>query len=351
MDAKSVENIRLWFLSQARDLPWRVSPTPYAVWVSEVMLQQTQVSVVIPYFERWMERFPTIAALAGASLEEVLKLWEGLGYYSRARNLHGGAKQVLQHFAGALPSTPEELRKIKGIGPYTVGAIMSFAFRKRAAAVDGNVLRVLSRYYRLEDDIAKSTSFKTFETKANALLPEREPWVISEALIELGATVCARKPKCSECPVRSTCKAYQDDCIEQYPVKSAKTVTKSLYRVVAVVRCEDQLLLKCGQKGKVMADLYEFPYFEVDAYPSSVKEQKRAVAEGLGIKAEWQMALPEVKHTFTRFKATLMPHLYTVAEPKEIAGYEWVALEKIQKLPFSSGHRRILNWTEWTEWT
>lgn len=343
METQIIENLRHWFLSQARDLPWRIQPTPYAVWVSEVMLQQTQVAVVIPYFEKWMKRFPTISSLAEAAPEEVLKLWEGLGYYSRARNLHSGARQVLAEYGGKLPSTPEDLKKIKGIGPYTVGAIMSFAFRQSAAAVDGNVMRVLSRYYCIEDDIGKSGSFKKFEAAANALLPKKEPWVIAEALIELGATVCTRNPKCQECPLNKGCKAYRENCIDKFPVKAAKSTTQSLYRVVAVVKYKNNLLLKQGVKGKVMADLYEFPYFEVDQLSCSIPEQKRTIAKGLGIRSGWESALPEVKHTFTRFKATLMPHFYSLNETTEIDGYSWIPLDEIQKLPFSSGHRRILS--------
>ena len=157
------------------------------------MLQQTQVSVVIPYFDRWMNRFPTLRHLAKATLDEVIKEWEGLGYYSRARNLHEGARYVLEKHEGILPETREELQKIKGLGPYTIGAIRSFAFHHKAAAVDGNVIRVLARYFKIEDDIAKPKTIQMIRDRAEAILPEIEPWIVAEALIELGATLCTKK--------------------------------------------------------------------------------------------------------------------------------------------------------------
>jgi A/G-specific adenine glycosylase len=183
MQTCEVEKLRSWFLSQRRDLPWRENTTPYAVWVSEIMLQQTQVAVVIPYFQRWMDKFPTICSLAAASIEEVIKEWEGLGYYARARNLHAGAQYVVKNHAGELPETEAELRKIKGLGDYTIGAIRSFAFNHKAATVDGNVLRVLARYYGISDDISKMKSVKKFQGLAQSLLPEIEPWIISESLM------------------------------------------------------------------------------------------------------------------------------------------------------------------------
>ena len=160
MSPKELIHLKRWFLDQKRDFPWRENPSPYAVWVSEVMLQQTQAAVVISYFERWMQRFPTIQALADAPLEDVIKEWEGLGYYARARNLHAGARYVVENYEGQLPANAEQLYKIKGLGHYTVGAILSFAFQQRKAAVDGNVLRVLARYYGITDDIGKSATVK-----------------------------------------------------------------------------------------------------------------------------------------------------------------------------------------------
>ena len=339
--------LKRWFLEHRRSLPWREEPTPYAVWVSEIMLQQTQVSVVIPYFERWMQRFPTIQALADAPLEAVLKAWEGLGYYSRARNLHAGARYVVEYHHGELPASAEYLQKIKGLGDYTVGAIQSFAFHQRAAAVDGNVLRVLARYFGLADDISKGTTQRKFREIALGLLPQKEPWIVSEALIELGATICTRNPKCVECPLRSSCQAYAKGIAETLPVKSAKVATKALYRLVAVVSCQGRLLVGRAAKGKIMADLFEFPYIEIESSTLGIEEQKRhlhvKLQQEMVLRAHWKRSLPEVKHSFTRYRALLMPHYYIAKEIKPVDGYEWLTVDELKEQPFSSGHRKILS--------
>lgn len=178
-----------WFREMNRPFPWRENPNPYRVWISEVMLQQTRASVVIPYFERWMELFPGPHVLARAPLEEVIKAWEGLGYYGRARHLHEGARQIVHQFNGLLPSKREQLEKIKGLGPYMVNAILSFAFHQRAAAVDGNVSRVLARHFMIEDDIARHATKKRIQAFADEVLDIKKPWITAEALIELGATL------------------------------------------------------------------------------------------------------------------------------------------------------------------
>lgn len=341
---QELNRLRQWFLSQRRDLPWREDPSPYAVWVSEVMLQQTQVSVVIPYFLRWMQRFPNIEALAKSSVDAVLKEWEGLGYYSRARNLHEGARYVVEYFGGQLPASAEKLKQIKGLGEYTVGAILSFAFHQRAAAVDGNVLRVLARYYCIEDDICKGKVQKQIRGLTQELLPEKEPWIISEALIELGATVCMRKAKCHECPLKGGCKAFSKGLVDTLPVKGAAAAVTSLYRLVPVIVCGGKILVSRGVDGKVMAGLFQFPFFDVDSEKYDLARQKdlmKKCLQGLALKATWKQALPTVKHSFTRYRACLMPHLYAVDGETEVEGFEWKTMHELKQMPFSSGHRRI----------
>lgn len=342
MESREVKNLKAWFLSQRRDLPWRDNPTPYAVWVSEVMLQQTQVAVVIPYFLRWMEKFPSIEALAKASLEEVVKEWEGLGYYSRARNLHEGARFVLEKHCGILPSNEKQLKEIKGLGDYTVGAILGFAFHQKAAAVDGNVLRVLSRYYSITDDICKSKTVQAIRQKTLDLLPEIEPWFVSEALIELGATVCSRTPKCHTCPLNHSCKAFLEGKAHELPVKSIKIATIPLFRAVAVISCKGKFLVGKGASGKVMADLFEFPYFEMDNSDLDLESHGNWLKSEYKLETEWKRELPQVKHSFTRYRALLLPQLYTIEKISDVKGFEWHTLESLKKLPFSSGHRRIL---------
>lgn len=211
-----------WFEKNKRDFPWRRNPSPYEVWVSEMMLQQTRASVVVAYYERWIRRFPDVHALAKASRDEVLKAWEGLGYYSRARNLHDGARKIIEEFNGRLPFEKEKLKAIKGLGPYTIGAILAFGFQKNEAAVDGNVMRVLSRYFLIEDDLRSSRTQKMIWNRAERIL-ERGTYKTSEALIELGATVCtAKKPVCVQCPLKRRCLAFAEGKQESLPNKSKK---------------------------------------------------------------------------------------------------------------------------------
>ncbi|MCC5833009.1 MAG: A/G-specific adenine glycosylase [Chlamydiales bacterium] len=328
------DNIKEWFLSHRRSLPWRDFPTPYRVWISEVMLQQTQAAVVVPYFLRWMEAFPTVEALASASLEGVLKMWEGLGYYARARHLHEAARFVLARYGGELPSDPEKLAEIKGLGPYTQGAIRSFAFKQKSAAVDGNVLRVLSRYFAIEEPVDRPKTRQKITRLAEELLPDQEPWLVSEALIELGATVCKKRPLCRRCPLIKECLAYRHGKINDFPVRSPRKETTLLRRYVAIILCGEKVMIRKGERGKVMADLYEFPYLDKEG------EVKEVFESALNLSLEYDRPLPEERHTFTRYRAQLFPHLMRSAE--EDPRFEWKECEQLTELPFSSGHRRIL---------
>jgi A/G-specific adenine glycosylase len=324
MDLKALKE---WFNEEKRDLPWRKKPSPYAVWISEIMLQQTLSAVVSAYFEKWMQTFPTLESLALASLDEVMKAWEGLGYYSRARNLHTSAQIILEQFGGELPSKREELEKLKGFGPYTVGAVLSFAFHQRAAAVDGNVIRVISRLLSVWEDASRK---KIFEDHVLSILPEDEPWVLMEALIELGAQICQKKPKCDLCPLQEKCLAYKEGSTSLLPIKKKPAKMIRLSRDVAVVIYKKELLLRKEELGKVMGGLYEFPYVPKGSswdFDLPLKEIK---------------VLPKVKHGFTKFSAELYPTVYRIEEKKNVDGYEWINIEEIEKLPFSSGHRRIL---------
>lgn len=330
--------LRGWFLKHKRALPWRKGPFPYAVWVSEVMLQQTQAAVVIPYFHRWMAQFPTVASLAESAIDDVLKLWEGLGYYSRARHLHRGAQVIVQRFGGELPSDRAALRTIPGIGEYTANAICAFAFGQKTAAVDGNVLRVACRYFGIEEDIAKPKTRTLVQERVDGWLPDERPAEVAEALIELGATICGRNPKCSLCPLEESCLAKATDRQHTLPIKKVKTQYELLHRVVAVViGSQDRVLLRRGKVGQVMADLYEFPYFA-----SQGPWLANDVIHTLGIKAKAMCALEDVRHTFTRFRVRLYPWVLECECPENVEGMQWMPLSSLEKLPFSSGHRRIV---------
>ena len=324
------QKLRRWFFLNRRFLPWRESSSPYEVWVSEVMLQQTQVTVVIPYFNRWMRLFPTISALAAAPIEAVIKAWEGLGYYARARHLKEGAIYLTRHFGGELPDSYEALEKVKGLGPYTIGAILSFAFKKKAAAVDGNVLRVLSRFFSISKPIDQQKTQKEIRDLCLTLLPEVEPWVVMEALIELGALVCQKKAHCDACPLSERCLGKSQAHL--LPIRKARQKSIELHRDVAIIYAQDEILLRKGEPGGVMADLWEFPYFEKGLPVEKALNMVSLVLKG---------TLREFHHQFTKYKAFLYPSIYQGTKVS-VSGYHWIPFNRVHALPFSSGHRQIV---------
>ncbi len=250
-----------WFKKEQRDLPWRKDSDPYRVWVSEIMLQQTRVDTVIPYYEKFMETYPTIESFAVADEEAVLKIWEGLGYYSRVRNLHAAVKEVVEQYGGQVPNTKEEISKLKGVGPYTAGAVLSIAFGLPEPAVDGNVMRVMSRILLILEDIAKASSRKIFEAAVGELMYERDPSSFNQALMELGALICTpTSPACLLCPVREHCQAFAEGVEESLPIKTRKKSTKHEDLLAAVLQNEkgQYLIRKRPEKG-LLANLWEFP--------------------------------------------------------------------------------------------
>ena len=329
-----------WFEANKRDFPWRNDPSPYEVWVSEIMLQQTRASVVVGYYENWMNKFPSICALAKASRDEVLKAWEGLGYYSRARNLHEGARQVIEQFGGQLPQKKEKLATIKGLGPYTIGAILAFAFKKSEPAVDGNVMRVLARFFLLKDDLCSGHAIKKIWKRAEKIL-KKGTYKTSEALIELGATVCTvRKPACLQCPIKSQCLAFSEKKQETLPYKSKKMKYIKLNRAVAVIVSEKHLLVRRTNE-KLMKDLYEFPFWGIENTPSHERVKDR-IFESLGLSVVKDQTFPRVQQSFTKYRVDLYPFSFQTSQRTNVENFEWISLKKIQRLSFSSGHRKIL---------
>ncbi|UPT72243.1 MAG: A/G-specific adenine glycosylase [Flavobacterium sp. JAD_PAG50586_2] len=253
-----------WYLQNKRDLPWRNTVNPYFIWLSEIMLQQTRVAQGLPYFLRFTSAFPTVFDLAKADEEEVLKLWQGLGYYSRARNLHKTAKQIAFEFDGEFPKTYSELLKLKGIGEYTAAAIASFSYNETVPVVDGNVFRVLSRYFDVETDIASSGAKKEFTQLAAALIQEGEANIFNQAIMEFGALQCVPKnPDCSICVFNNSCLALQQKKVVQLPVKSKKTKVTNRYFNYLVFWDENEntIIHKRTEKG-IWQNLYEFPVLE-----------------------------------------------------------------------------------------
>ncbi len=338
----AIRGLVAWFQKSKRGFPWRDHKDDprhrfYAVWVSEVMLQQTRAEVVVPYFRAWMKRFPTIEDLALADETQVIKAWEGLGYYSRARRLLEGALFLIEKKKGILPNSYEELLEIPGFGPYTAGAVASFALRQKAPAVDGNVTRVLCRVFCIEEEVDSPKVQANLRKVTWDILPDKEPWVAMEALIELGATVCRKTPDCLLCPLASICKAHRDHRTSELPRKKKREKIEKLEREVAILLYEDEVLVGKGQPGKVMAGLYEFPYFNVDDKPLLAKLQHWLLEEPAILDR-----LDTVEHSFTRYQVRIHPFLFRCKEKRTPEGYEWHPIKQLRALPFSSGHRRVL---------
>lgn len=270
-----------WYDVNKRDLPWRRSRDPYHIWVSEIMLQQTRVDTVIPYFHRFIERFPTIEALADAPEDDVLKCWEGLGYYSRARNLQSAARQITEQYGGVMPSGKEEVAGLKGVGPYTAGAIRSIAFNIPAAAVDGNVMRVLSRYFLIEDDIMKIKTRTRMEELVLTLVPEGRASDFTQALMELGALICTPKsPKCLVCPAMEHCAGRLEGKEESLPVKTKAKPPRPEHRLSAIVEGtgvhEGKILIRKRPAAGLLAGMWELPHIEVPPGASAVSTKGAA---------------------------------------------------------------------------
>ncbi len=323
-----------WYAVSARSLPWRSDPTPYHVWLSEIMLQQTRVEAVIPYYHRFLEALPDIPALANADEEQLHKLWEGLGYYSRVRNLHRAAIQVMERYDGMLPPSYELLLDLSGIGEYTAGAIASIAFGIPEPAVDGNVLRVISRLMASEADIAKPQVKSAYRTALKEILPPDAPGDFNQAMMELGATVCLPNgmPRCETCPLRRYCSGYQQGNPTLYPLKSEKKPRRVEEKTVFVICFSDRVLLRKRAKSGLLAGLWELP--NADGGLDEVAARDWLKQSGIGVKK--LTALPEAKHIFTHIEWRLKGFLvecepFIPAEGEVLVDAE--ALEKEYALP------------------
>lgn len=255
--------ILTWYKSNPRDLPWRETQDPYLIWLSEIILQQTRVAQGLPYYYKFTAAYPTIENLATAPEEEVLRLWQGLGYYSRARNLHFCAKQIWFEMGGRFPQTYTELLKLKGVGSYTASAISSFAFGEVKAVVDGNVFRVLARYFGIETDIASSKAKIEFEALANEIIPTNTPGEFNQAMMDFGARQCIPKsPNCSICPLNSNCFAFSKDLVNALPVKLKKTKVRERRLHYYVIKCGEKWVWKKRTSGDIWEGLFDFPLLE-----------------------------------------------------------------------------------------
>ena len=309
------ERMLAWYDAHARMLPWREEPTPYRVWVSEIMLQQTRVEAVKPYFERFLTALPSIPALAEAPEDEILKLWEGLGYYNRVRNMQKAAKKLVTEYEGEMPADYEAIRALPGIGSYTAGAIASIAFGLPYPAVDGNVLRVLSRLEMSEEDIGKQSVKRSFEEKIRQQIPEKRAGDFNQSLIELGAIVCLPNsaPRCEACPLSSLCRAHLSGTEMDYPKKTPKKSRRIEEKTVLVLLSDKQAALRRRPFKGLLAGLYELPNLAGHQSPDTVL----AYVKAQGLSPIRIRPLPAAKHIFSHVEWHMEGYVVQVEEPEE----------------------------------
>ena len=339
-----------WFAKRARDLPWRRTRDLYAIWLSEIMLQQTQVATVIPYWERFLARFPDVNALAAADEREVLRLWEGLGYYRRARQLHAAARKIVVEHGGEFPRAYESVRGLPGIGRYTVGAILSIGLDQRLPILEANTVRVLSRLTAFEGDPASNAGQKYLWSVAEQILPAKQCGAFNQALMELGSEICTPKsPSCNRCPLAALCQARQRHLVEQIPRSGKRTNYEDVTEVVVIVRERGRVLVRHCQPGERWAGLWDFPRFAAtgasDSGMSIERQVPLRVRELAGLEVVAGRRLTTLKHGVTRFRITL--HCYEATRVKRQPGgaargnVQWVAIDQLSDYPLNVTGRKI----------
>lgn len=342
---KFQNNLLTWFDENKRHLPWRLTENPYYIWISEIMLQQTQVDTVIPYYENFISKFPTPYALAEAPQDDVYKAWEGLGYYSRARNLQQGVREVVEQYGGEVPDDKKSILNIKGIGPYTAGAILSIAYGKKEPAVDGNVMRVLSRVFLIDDDIMKAKTRKKFEEILYDLIPEQDPSSFNQGLMELGALICKPKsPKCSDCPVRECCHALDEGIQENYPVKKKKQAPKREDMAVLVIRNQNgEILIQKRPEQGLLASLWELPTIKINPEADPKKTCETYLKKEHNLDCSLEKLGLEFTHTFSHIKwyLTVYEGEWNNSETSD-KEKKWVSLSDLTPYSFPIPHQKII---------
>jgi A/G-specific adenine glycosylase len=350
---KLQKNLLDWFADNARELPWRQTYSPYHVWISEIMLQQTQMDRVVGYFNKWVSRFPDIRSISRANEEEVLKLWEGLGYYSRARNIMRTAKLLVKDFKGKLPADHKELLSLPGIGPYTAGAIMSIAFNLDYPLVDANIERLFARLFNLDKQVKDKETHSYIWRKAGELIPHGKTRVFNQALMELGALVCIpQNPRCKICPVVEHCLAFRMDTVSKRPVLKEPAKTIFIEMATGIVRHKDKILIQKRKPTGVWANLWEFPGGRLE--PGETPEM--ALIREYKEETELTVGNPEkittVQHSYTIYRVTLHcffcslmdsrhePTLHTAQE------HRWAYPEELSNYAFPAGHRKLIKYLQ-----
>ena len=341
------ENLLQWYDREKRDLPWRHSRDPYAIWLSETMLQQTRVDTVIPYYERFLQRFPSIHDLADANTDDVLGHWAGLGYYSRARNLQAAARRVVDDFDGRLPEDAAALRDLPGIGRYTAGAVASIAFDQPEPLVDGNVARVFSRLLGIREDIKQSPTIDRLWREAAALVQGKRPGDLNQALMELGALVCTpRAPRCYDCPLRRRCDARRRGDADRLPIKSRNRPPQRVAATAAWLLRGGRVLAVRRPAGELMGGLWELPGGEFTGQTAPARALRIALQKGLGIEARALRRVGRVEHQFTHRRLQLFVFRGECA-PGRVSrsgfdAHRWVAPGRLASLPHGAATRKAL---------
>ena len=347
-DIKQIQaSLLKWFKASQRDLPWRKTYDPYQVWISEIMLQQTQVKTVLPYFDRWMKTLPSITHVAQAPEDQILKLWEGLGYYSRARNLQKAAKLIVEKHEGVFPSSYDAILALPGVGCYTAGAISSIAFNQNEPLVDGNVIRVLSRLFLYTENTRLPKAVQQMWEWAEAVLPAGQARYFNQAMMELGALICSPKsPQCAVCPLQAVCKAKKKGIADQIPDRGPKKALKNITVSVAVIKKDGKVFIqKRPQKG-LMGGLWEFPGGKVENGESKTEALHREIREELGISIKNATLLKRIKHAYTSFKVDL--HCFEVEydsgriKLNSAVEGKWVKPEELKKYPFPAANVKLI---------
>lgn len=333
-----------WYAKHERDLPWRKSQDPYRVWVSEVMLQQTQVETVKPYFLRFLKTFPTVKKLAAAEESQVLRLWEGLGYYRRARGLHAAAKQVVAEHTGQFPRDVARLQTLPGIGRYTAGAIASIAYGERAPILEANTIRFLARLLAYPDDPTKAVGQRLLWATAEEILPRTDIARFNQALMELGSLVCTpTQPRCGECPVTAHCEAFRNGSQHELPRASAKVKFTDIREAAVVVRKNGRLIVRQCGPGERWAGLWDFPRFEIESeQPLFVeKELSEKVRKQTGVSTKPGSLLTTIKHGVTRYRITLDCYTAQYVSGRLKGAMRWIRPTQLEELPLSTTGRKL----------
>jgi A/G-specific adenine glycosylase len=340
------QSLLVWYGEQGRRLPWRNIDGPYAIWISEIMLQQTQVKTVLPYYTRWLQQFPTVFDLAAADLQTVLKAWEGLGYYARARNLHRAAQAIVEHHQGKIPKDFDQITALPGVGRTTAGGILSSAFNLPFAILDGNVKRVLARLVALDKPPAKALN--RLWDLSEQILDRHNPRDFNQALMDLGATLCTRRqPNCPQCPWQRHCRAYNLNVQSEIPMTETKAPIPHKHIGVAVIwNDQDQILIDRRKQEGLLGGLWEFPGGKIEPEESVEDCIRREIQEELGIQVEVGELLTTVTHTYSHFKVTLnvhhCTHLSGEPQPIECDEIRWVTMENIEEYPFPKANIHII---------